>query len=54
MFTITKEEGSQVCNLASGVRLKNLSPPSSLKGEENLTCIHFLVGSTFAFSMMTF
>uniref|UniRef100_A0A8C0WML7 Adenylate cyclase type 10 n=1 Tax=Castor canadensis TaxID=51338 RepID=A0A8C0WML7_CASCN len=31
MFTITKEEGSQVCNLASGVRLKNLSPPSSLK-----------------------
>ncbi|XP_014638746.1 PREDICTED: adenylate cyclase type 10 [Ceratotherium simum simum] len=32
MFTLSTEEGSEeVCNLASGVRLKNLSPPASLK-----------------------
>ncbi|XP_070318848.1 adenylate cyclase type 10 isoform X1 [Odocoileus virginianus] len=32
MFTFgVEEENEEVCNLASGVRLKNLSPPASLK-----------------------
>lgn len=42
MFTLSNEEESEeFCNLASGVRLKNLSPPASLKGKENLTWCSF-------------
>lgn len=37
-FTLSGEEGSEeICKLARGVRLKNLSPPASLKGTESLT-----------------
>ncbi|XP_008573802.1 PREDICTED: adenylate cyclase type 10 [Galeopterus variegatus] len=31
LFAVTTEDRNEVCNLASGVRLKNLSPPASLK-----------------------
>ena len=42
MFTFgVEEENEEVCNLASGVRLKNLSPPASLKGKENVTWYSF-------------
>ncbi|XP_070447598.1 adenylate cyclase type 10 isoform X5 [Equus przewalskii] len=38
MFTLSNEEESEeFCNLASGVRLKNLSPPASLKAEEEIS-----------------
>ncbi|XP_032173937.1 adenylate cyclase type 10 isoform X4 [Mustela erminea] len=32
-----EERSEEVCTLASGVRLKNLSPPASLKAEEEIT-----------------
>nr|XP_014980645.2 adenylate cyclase type 10 isoform X6 [Macaca mulatta] len=36
MVTLQSDEESEVCHLASGVRLKNLSPPTSLKAQEDL------------------